>query len=194
MCSSDANEQPWHLIVTIGMLFPFATGKSFPLLLTYSYTPVNLSIKYSTSKAKLLATYMPCCILLFEWFQTKPGLAAGIMYAGTGVGGTIFPFIITGLISRVGYKAAMCSIGVSFLLFGSLALIPIKRRIPLPRKQRPSVNMDGEGAGGQEQQETMRVPRPNLSFMRRPQVWIGAGIILVSSMGTFVPTLWLPCE
>lgn len=137
---------------------------------------------------------MPCCILLFEWFQTRRGFAAGIMYAGTGVGGTIFPFIITGLIDRFGYRAAMCSIGIAFLAFGCLALIPIKRRIPLPRKARSAAAADGEGLGAQTEAETMRVPRPNLSFMRRPQVWIGAGIILVSSMGTFVPTLWLPCE
>jgi MFS family permease len=133
---------------------------------------------------------MPCCILLFEWFQARRGLAAGIMYAGTGVGGTIFPFLITGLISKVGYRAAMCSIGIAFLAFGCLALIPIKRRVPLPRKAR----LAGEGDEMDGQAESMRVARPNLSFMRRPQVWIGAGIIMVSSMGTFVPTLWLPCE
>lgn len=174
---------------------------------------------------------MPCCIILFEWFHRRRGFAAGIMYAGTGLGGTIFPFIITGLIDRVGYRAAMTSIGISFLVIGLVALIPIKRRIPLPRRSnRARVGWTGffnrrkHTAGERESRETresrdtrettrsrnasetsaeeargrgdetIRRPKADLTFMKHRQVWIGGAIILVSSAGNFIPTLWLPCE
>ncbi len=32
------------------------------------------------------------------------------MFAGTGVGGTIFPFVMSGLLDKFGYKAAMVSL------------------------------------------------------------------------------------
>jgi MFS family permease len=106
------------------------------------------------------ATYVPCATILFEWFSERRGLAAGIMYAGTGVGGTIFPFLIS----------------------GSLALLPIKRRVPLPRRRGSEV-VGNEG---------LRRPRASLRFMKDRLVWIGLGIIMVSSLGNFIPSLWLP--
>jgi MFS family permease len=128
------------------------------------------------------ATYVPCATILFEWFSERRGLAAGIMYAGTGVGGTIFPFLISGLINRFGYKAAMVSLGLGYGIIGSLALLPIKRRVPLPRRRGSEV-VGNEG---------LRRPRASLRFMKDRLVWIGLGIIMVSSLGNFIPSLWLP--
>lgn len=102
------------------------------------------------------------------------------MYAGTGVGGTIFPFLISGLIGRFGYKAAMISLGIGYGVLSSIALIPIKRRIPIPRRR-----------GGDE---AIRRPRASLEFLKTRLVWIGCGIIVVSSVGNFIPSLWLPGE
>jgi MFS family permease len=109
------------------------------------------------------ATYVPCATILFEWFSERRGLAAGIMYAGTGVGGTIFPFLISGLINRFGYKAAMVSMGLGYGIIGSLALLPIKRRVPLPRRRGSEV-VGNEG---------LRRPRASLRFMKD---WYGSGL------------------
>lgn len=144
--------KPWHLIVTFGFLYPFAT-----------------------------AAYVPAATILFEWFSAKRGLAAGIMYAGTGIGGTIFPFVISSMISSFGYKTAMISMGLGYGILGGIALIPIKRRIPIPGNRRGAVGV-----------EAIRVQRPNLGFLRRRLTWIGFGIIVVSSLGNFIPSLWLP--
>lgn len=54
--------------------------------------------------------YLPAATLLFEWFQQKRGFASGIMYAGTGAGGTVFPFIMQGLLNRFQYRASMISL------------------------------------------------------------------------------------
>ncbi|ODN91373.1 hypothetical protein L198_05885 [Cryptococcus wingfieldii CBS 7118] len=79
------------------------------------------------------ALYVPCATLLFEWFFERGGLATGIMYAGTGLGGTIVPYIMDGLLKGVGYKAAMCSLGIAYAVLGGVALIFIDRRIPISR-------------------------------------------------------------
>jgi hypothetical protein len=101
------------------------------------------------------------------------------MYAGTGVGGTIFPFLISGLINRFGYKTAMLSMGIGYGAIVGLALMPIKRRIPIPRRR---------GVGN----EAIRRPKANVEFIKHRLVWIGCGIIAVSSLGNVIPSLWLP--
>lgn len=150
--SARSYSQPWHLVVTFGLLYPFAA-----------------------------ATYLPCATILFEWFSARRGLAAGIMFAGTGVGGTIFPFLISALITKYGYKIAMISIGVAYGVLCSVALIPIKRRIPISRRR-----VAGDGG--------IRRPRVNMEFLKHRLVWIGCGIIAISSLGSYIPTLWLPGE
>jgi MFS family permease len=149
-----ADEQPWQLVITFGVLYPFAA-----------------------------VTYLPCATILFEWFSARRGLAGGIMFAGTGVGGTFFPFLITGLIGRFGYKAAMISLGIGYGVLCSIALIPIQRRLPLPRRR--------AGAIGDE---AIRRPKATLEFLRHRLVWIGCGVIMLSSLGNFVPSLWLPSK
>lgn len=50
---TESKEQPWHLIVTVGLIYPLSG-----------------------------ACYLPCATLLFEWWQAKRGFASGMMYAG----------------------------------------------------------------------------------------------------------------
>lgn len=54
-------DQPSHLLVCLGLIYPFSC-----------------------------VYYLPCALLLFEWFSKKRGLASGVLYAGTGCGGTVF--------------------------------------------------------------------------------------------------------
>jgi MFS family permease len=51
--------------------------------------------------------YMPAPTLIFEWFQAKRGIAAGVVYAGTGIGGATFPFVMQTLLDRIGYRNAL---------------------------------------------------------------------------------------
>ncbi|WVQ83811.1 hypothetical protein IAT38_005955 [Cryptococcus sp. DSM 104549] len=143
-----ASAFPWHLIVTIGCIYPLSA-----------------------------AYYLPCATLIYEWFFTRRGLATGIMFAGTGVGGTVFPFIMSGLLSAFGYKAAMISLGVGYAIIGSIALLFIRRRIPLPRY-----------APG----ESRRRPRADWKGMLSLPLFMGLATILLTSLGNFVPSLWLP--
>lgn len=146
LISSAFVTTPVQLVITIGVLFPFAGP-----------------------------TYIPCATLLYEWFSERRGLATGIMFAGTGVGGTVFPFVVKALLTKFGYKATMISLGISFGLLNGIALCFIRRRIPLgrvgPRRAKPKVDW---------------------SFFRSPPVWIAIAIILCTAMGNFIPSLWIP--
>lgn len=139
-----------HLIVTLGVLYPFAG-----------------------------ALYLPCATLLYEWFHARRGLATGIMFAGTGLGGTIFPFVTSALLQRFGYRATMISIGLAFALLNSLALVFVTRRIPVTRRRT---------SGGRKH----AAPKTDWSFWRHRHIWLGTAIILATSMGNFLPSLWIP--
>lgn len=141
---------PVHLVITIGVLFPFAGP-----------------------------TYIPCATLLYEWFSERRGLATGIMFAGTGVGGTIFPFVVSALLNKFGYKATMISLGLSFALLNGIALIFVRRRIPL-------------GRVGSGRKLRRAKPKVDWSFLRSRGIWIAIAVILCTSMGNFIPSLWIP--
>ncbi|KZT57500.1 MFS general substrate transporter [Calocera cornea HHB12733] len=87
--------QTWHLILLQGIL-PGTAGAVF---------------------------YGPALLWLSEWFVDRRGLAGGILFAGTGIGGTVFPPIIGVLLQRVGFRwtlriwAATFAIVVGFALF-----------------------------------------------------------------------------
>lgn len=100
------------------------------------------------------------------------------MYAGTGIGGVAYPYIMSGLLNGVGYKAALVSMGIGYAILGSIALIPVNRRVPLSRYYFT---------------EPGRKKQFNFSFLKSSVALTGSLIILFVSMGNFIPTVWLPC-
>lgn len=100
------------------------------------------------------------------------------MYAGTGVGGIAYPYIMSGLLNSVGYKAALVSMGIGYAIIGSIALIPVNRRVPISRYHF---------------EEPGRRKQISFSFLKRSVAFTGSLIILFVSMGNFIPTVWLPC-
>lgn len=72
----------------------------------------------------------------------------------------------------------MISMGIGYVIMGVIALIPVNRRVPLSRH-------DFVGPG--------RKKPINLTFLRSTPALIGPIIILLVSLGNFIPTLWLPC-
>ncbi|KHN94997.1 MFS monocarboxylate transporter [Metarhizium album ARSEF 1941] len=91
-----------HLVLTQGLLF--AIGSSL--------------------------SYCPCIAYLNEWFDKRKGMAYGIMWAGTGLSGSILPFLLEYLLGRFGFETTLrfCAVG---LLPLTLPLVYfIKPRIP----------------------------------------------------------------
>ena len=129
------------------------------------------------------AAYLPAATLLFEWFHAKRGLASGILFAGTGVGGAIIPIIVSSLLKGIGYKATMISLGIASIIIGVSCIMFVKRRIPLPR---------ADGSGQQLSLAERRHRKTEWWFLKRATLYAGAMTIFVTSLGNFVPSVWLP--
>ena len=129
------------------------------------------------------ALYLPVTSLLFEWFHARRGLAGGLLWACTGLGGSILPFVLSGLHGALGYRYSMIVVGLVYASVCALAMIPVKRRIPLSR-------FETEGA----HQGERRRPRLDWSFLRAKSTGAGCAVVLLTGMSIFIPTLWIPSE
>ncbi|ODN74842.1 hypothetical protein L202_07148 [Cryptococcus amylolentus CBS 6039] len=156
LIASAFASKPWHILVTIGLLYPLAG-----------------------------AAYFPCGTLLFEWFHARRGLASGVMYAGDSQkltclpGGFIFPFIMSGLLQHLGYKKAMIITGSVFGVVGTICLCFIRRRVPIASRYQPD-------------SERRRENTPDWSFLKSFLLIISLATILLTSLGNFIPSLWIP--
>lgn len=124
------------------------------------------------------ALYLPCALLLYEWFIVRRGMASGIMFGGAGAGGTVFPFLVDGLLKRFGYKAAMISLGFGWGVIGGVALLAVRRRVPLARRSMSQAPTRNEVKWR--------------SFALRRDLYLGMTIILFTSLGNFIPSVWIP--
>lgn len=82
-------------------------------------------------------------VLLAQWFETKRGLALGIVLAGTSVGGTIFPPLVAPLIAAYGWQNAFRILAIVPLLFIPVLLLIVRERgirAPSARKDNTSTN------------------------------------------------------
>jgi predicted MFS family arabinose efflux permease len=87
------------------------------------------------------------------------------------------------MLSKFGYKGTMISLGLALIIIGHICLIFIKRRIPIPKYDHSTSRT--RRAGGQ---------KVDWSFLRRPVLLSGVLTILITSLGSFVPVVWLPSE
>ena len=71
------------------------------------------------------------------WFFKKRGLAFGIMAAGSGLGGVIFPIMASHLIpeNRLGYGWTMRTFG--FVILGLMGIAAVTTKSRLPPRPRP---------------------------------------------------------
>ncbi|ODN91370.1 hypothetical protein L198_05882 [Cryptococcus wingfieldii CBS 7118] len=149
MIASAFATKPVHILLCFGCVYPFSG-----------------------------ITYMPCITLVFEWFHTRRGLATGILYAGTGLGGIIMPFLVSFLLDKVGYKATMIGFGLGYALVGSAAILAIRPRIPIV----PNSHGQRERRGG----------NINWASLKSRGFIVGTTMVFLMSLGNFIPSLWLP--
>lgn len=126
-----------------------------------------------------LATYLPGSTLIFEWFYVLRGLASGVLFAGTGVVGAIFPILVSSMLSEFGYRATMISLGIGFLILGGISLLPIKRRIPYTRGGARRHGRDSRFSGQSK-------------YLLSKLMLVGALVIFFTGLGNYIPSLWIP--
>ncbi|KAI9044845.1 major facilitator superfamily domain-containing protein [Aspergillus affinis] len=136
----------WQLIITQGIIYPLGA----------------------------CMLYYPVLLFIDEWFVRRKGLAFGVCWAGSGVSGTVFPFLIRWALSRFSFKVTMWAWSVGFTLLVCPFLPFVKPRIRVG---------------------VVQVPRPqelSFRFLRsRPFIIFQLGSLL-QSIGYFAPSLYLP--
>lgn len=101
-------------------------------------------------------------------------------FAGTGIGGTVVPFIIAPLLDHFSYKAAVISLGIGYGLFGAVALYFVRPRVPVARNLRQAAGLPRHSR------------KIDLVFLKRNTFWAFICANLFLSLGTFIPTIYLP--
>ncbi|KAJ7091979.1 MFS general substrate transporter [Mycena belliarum] len=138
--------QPWQLVLTQGVIY--ALGGSF--------------------------LYFPVMTYLFEWFAERKGLANGILFSGTGVGGVVVPIIVEVLLRKYGHRVTLLSLAVAF----AVLIVPA---FPYIKSRHPASSF-----------EDAAVQSTNMSFLKSPAFWILFFANLVQGLPTYIPALYLP--
>jgi MCP family monocarboxylic acid transporter-like MFS transporter 10 len=122
--------------------------------------------------------YAPCIRYMTQWFVKRRGLANGIIFSGTGVGGLVFPIFLSHLLEHQSPSTTLkiLTIPVSCLLLLSL---------PFIRGRLPDTRVSG--------------PAPTGSWLGFDRAWLGnwmfwmaIAVNTLQGFGYFVPLLWLP--
>lgn len=113
-----------------------------PLLGVFIMSLSLIAASFSTIVPHLIATqgvlfaigsslsYCPCIAYLNEWFDKRKGMAYGIMWAGTGLSGSVLPFLLEYMLTKFGFQTTLrvCAAGILVL---TLPLVYfVKPRIP----------------------------------------------------------------
>ncbi|KAI9807558.1 MAG: hypothetical protein M1825_005498 [Sarcosagium campestre] len=143
VASSFATEV-WHLILTQGMLYAVGTS----LL----YTPVIL--------------------YLDEWFVRRKGFAFGVMWAGTGTGGLVVPFLMNWGLQVYGHRTMLRGWAIVLLVSCAPLLYYVKPRLP--------ISSDPASR------------KIKLGFLRNPTFWLLQTGNVFQGLGYFIPAIFLP--
>jgi MFS transporter, MCT family, solute carrier family 16 (monocarboxylic acid transporters), member 10 len=120
--------------------------------------------------------FAPCISFLAEWFVRRRGLANGIIFAGTALGGSFFPLVLPRLISTYGTSVTLRIIAVGFLII----VAPL---IPFMRGRLPGARLaHGPTARGAHK-----------ALWNFPFV-LSMILNMLQAFGFFVPVVWLPSE
>ncbi|EIW52382.1 MFS general substrate transporter [Trametes versicolor FP-101664 SS1] len=121
--------------------------------------------------------YMPVIQLIPEWFSERRGLAGGIIFAGTGLGGFVFPFVLNVLLDKVGLGWTLRIWAISTSLFSGIALLGMRNRLPVPKftalNRRP------------------RFIPPHIGFVRNPLFWTFAITNMLQGLSYFPVSLYI---
>ena len=117
--------------------------------------------------------YAPCILLMEQWFDRRKGLAFGVMWAGTGLGGAVLPIVMEQLLGKYGFRITLRGFAVVlFVLTGPLVYF-VKPRVPIPAS-RPSPSA------------------PNMRFLFTSTFAIFELCNVVEALGFFLPSIYLP--
>ncbi|KAI9155025.1 MFS transporter asaE [Paramyrothecium foliicola] len=74
--------------------------------------------------------YCPCLFYLNEWFVERKGLAYGVMWSGTGIGGFAIPMLLEYFLGRYGFRTTLRIWTVALFVLTIPLVYFIKPRLP----------------------------------------------------------------
>ena len=116
--------------------------------------------------------YNPAILFLQEWFSRRRGLAFGIMWSGTGIGGFTVPFLLTALLERYGWRTTLRAWAVAVTVLAGPLLLFVKPRLPAAA--------------------TAQGRRFDSRFLACPAFWVLQLANVVQGLGYFMPAIYLP--
>ncbi|KAK7022125.1 major facilitator superfamily domain-containing protein [Favolaschia claudopus] len=119
--------------------------------------------------------YLQCLSFMSEWFVARRGMANGILFAGTSVGGLLLPLTLTPMISRYGSSTTLRILGIAIGILLFLLLPFVKGRLPDAR-----IRVHGPA------------PRGARGWMSHKAFWLFLTVNTLQALGFFIPIVYLP--
>jgi MFS family permease len=101
-------------------------------------TPISVLILQGFFSLGTSVFYLPAILWLPQWFDEKRGLATGIMFLGSGVGGVVWPYVLSALLAKVGFGWTLRCLCLIQVVVGAVAAFFMRPRLPL-NEQRAQV-------------------------------------------------------
>ncbi|KAL8707962.1 MAG: hypothetical protein Q9220_007105 [cf. Caloplaca sp. 1 TL-2023] len=151
----------WALTVLSLVAASFASSVAF--LIAFQ------GVTYSIGVTIIL---FPTVSMLNEWFESRRGLAFGILCAAAGLSGIALPFVLAALLDKYGFRTTLRASAVAMAVLTGPCLPLLKGRLP---PSHASVHR-----------------KTDLSFLKEPLFWCFAANVFFQGLGHFYPTLFLP--
>ncbi|KAL4919608.1 MFS general substrate transporter [Aspergillus aurantiobrunneus] len=116
--------------------------------------------------------YSPCILLMEHWFDKRKGLAFGVMWAGTGLGGVVLPIVMEQLLSRYGFRTTLRAFAIALFFLTAPLVYFVKPRIPAKNRA--------------------CAPIPDLRFLLTSTFALFEICNTIEALGFFLPSLYLP--
>ncbi|CAE7198992.1 unnamed protein product [Rhizoctonia solani] len=123
--------------------------------------------------------YAPVIIYLSEWFSVRRGLAAAIIFGGSGAGGACFPVAVNFLLTNLGFRWTLRIWAAFMFVFGAVALAFTKPRLPVVRPQ-------SDGPSLWE-----RLTRQHWAFLKSPLFLCMTVTNVIQALGYFPVSLYM---
>ncbi|KAF8310200.1 MFS general substrate transporter [Clavulina sp. PMI_390] len=121
--------------------------------------------------------YGPVICWLTQWFDARRSLAAGLIFGGTGLGGAIFPVMVTYLLENVGFRWTLRIWSLILLVLGGLAMLGMKPRLPFSYAAKVKSELAGHW---------------DLSFLKQPLFLSVGSAVFLQGLAYFIVILYIP--
>ncbi|KAL7799903.1 major facilitator superfamily domain-containing protein [Trichoderma ceciliae] len=129
------------LVIALARLYP-KQGRLNPTIGLLTMCAALALSSFSTTTTHLILTqgalygiggsiaYNPCLVYVDEWFDRRKGLAFGLMWSGTGLGGFVIPLVLEALLSRYGFRVTLRIWAVALFATTMPLVYFVKPRLP----------------------------------------------------------------